>query len=359
MDSQRSVPNDMGEALENPPHYIAEFYKFCDDIKNCASMAPKSGVPTEYLLSIVSYAKRVVDCLIDKNAAASYGTRENSTILSKVKIFGYNFVDDSPDFDFDYDDSMSTDESANGDSDYEVDQEELNSLKIKVNEKMNLEWNDILSNDDESPGAQNPLPNTVSQPSHHAALNTSQSAEVTNMEKPKNPVEQVGIKSEPDTATNEQSSVPEARESSISIPATTFTIRWRNSASPFKLWHKVYIGSIPMGSRTRFLSRVMTCIRTAILAIHNPMLDSLAITALDVNAGTGDVRVHTRSQLDRNLLLQTSSSWLPYVDRGHLAQVWSSQSSEEVQHIDEAQPQNTDQSHGAPRVLAPAIEFDL
>ncbi|KAJ6014189.1 hypothetical protein N7540_008780 [Penicillium herquei] len=386
MDSQESGPNNQGEALESPLDYVNQFHAFCDGVIREFLRAPDARVPADYLVNLVSYTRSVVDRLTDNahgsqvegrpiktlvddhppsvtthehtiQANAAVSTSENLNILSNLEILGRNFVDDSADFDTDHDDLMSTDESDNGDNDYEVDQEEINDLKIKVDEKVNLVWNDILDNENQFPGLQNPLPATVSQPSRHAALNTAQSSEVTNMQKPENPVEHGDIKSEPDSGSNKKRSVPRAQEPPISIPATTFTIRWRNSSSPFKSWQKVYIGSIPMGSRTHFLSRVMVSIKTAILAIHSPMLDSLAITALDVNAGTGDVRVHTRSELDRDLLLQTSGSWLPYLNRGHLAQVWYSQSSEEVQHIGEAQ--NTDQSDSAQRVLGPAIEFDL
>ncbi|KAJ5618373.1 hypothetical protein N7528_007016 [Penicillium herquei] len=271
-------------------------------------------------------------------------------------MFKRNFVDDSADFNTDCD-AMSTDESTNDENDYEIDQEELDSLNIKVNEKINLVWDDMMDKDDEFATLQNPFPDTLS---HRATYDASQSAEAANLEKAESPVEHDGIKNERDSSTSEQPSATQSQELPISIPATTFTIRWRNSSSPFKWWHKVYIGSIPMGSRTHFLARVMMCIRTAIQAIHNPMLNSLTITALDVNAQTGDVRVHTRTRLERDLLLRSSNLWLPYVDRGHLAQVWYCQNSGEVQYIGQTQALNAAPSHGAQQpVLAPGIEMDL
>ncbi|KAJ5732233.1 hypothetical protein N7493_003714 [Penicillium malachiteum] len=367
MDPQRSGPNNQGQALEDPPNNIEQFHEFCDEFERQALRNPTEMLPTEYVLDIVKYMRNVVNGLADaphghyadseaKNEALS--TSENPTILSSLEIFRRNFVDDSADFNTDCD-AMSTDESTDDDTDYEIDQEELESLNIKVHQKINLVWEDILDTDDEVADLQNPFPDTtLSHPSHPAAHDASRNAEVANMEKAETRVEHGGIKNERDSSTSEHRSVTQSQELTISIPATTFTIRWRNSASPFKWWHKVRIGSISMGSRTHFLARVMMCIRTAIEAIRSPMFNSLTITGVDVNSQTGDVRVHVRTRLERDLLLRTSNLWLPYVDRGHLTQVWYSQNSDEVQHIGQAQAPNAAQSHDAQQhILAPSVEI--
>ncbi|KAJ5703082.1 hypothetical protein N7488_010630 [Penicillium malachiteum] len=64
MDPQRSGPNQ-GQALEDPSNKIRHFHEFCDEFQRQVLRNPNEMLTSEYVLSLVSYARHIVDGLIN------------------------------------------------------------------------------------------------------------------------------------------------------------------------------------------------------------------------------------------------------------------------------------------------------